>query len=539
MRAVLLLLCVAAATASSVSTVVRVFQANHPDHNAPGAGLRAPLLLGHHLTDAGLPTATDGLRLFDTWFRDSPLASTTVFVGNDTVAAVVVADTASMVTVHMRFSAVYEPTCTLSIDRADGDAWLYVNGLLAIDGGGIAPPGGWNVGANADAPWDAGETMDVALFAAQRHAGSRVQGNDTALVWSVRTSCLLVNDTAPVTTTSLATKPCPLQCQNGGVCVGTDTPRCACGTGWCGHECERNTCSGNGFWQGQCRCMSAWSGAECAECAGPQMVDMDGARQVMWQGQGCGGGGGGVCSGAPHEHLLAAPQNLVDVTHDTLVDVCAPMADGGYIRHEMSQAFLDMYMRQFFALGVSKGYGDLVDHRPQVDRARGPVMPASVSRYDGLYYDCECRAWPLVEADAVPAAYIKVDGPREALGYSGPAPAPTWWVDVPAVADDGQCVSWQATVERMERQHGAYRAHVARAVARSELDSPASAPSGGLVIFVFASAAVFMVFMVLFVATDGIAVRHKHRVVAGVMTGAQRAGTLVKLVLWNQDVAKG
>jgi fibro-slime domain-containing protein len=531
---------------------VRLFAPDHPDHNlpdghggfelgVPAAGIVRDVLVGGRpqLNIEAPSPAVSGWRLyFDQWFHtvdgvanetavhasgaDNNTVGLRINAGNDTEAE------RCMVTAELHWRLRYEIGCSVSIGQTDGDAWLFVDGRLHVDAGGVyasshlVPPV-----PLSQMGLDPGGVYAVDAFFAQRHAATRRA--DGTVVFALATTCPVLAP-EPAQLHGARAPPAPpsgcrngtAQCANGAACVHlhtvgggyTDGSTCACPPGWCGPTCEQRSCQMHGADDAEsgCQCARGWAGPRCGACADGANVSMlDGrlalARLHAAHGQ-TSDADGSEWSGHVHGRLRP-PENRLDAAQlqrDTR-HACAPVPSHGgsaidYVLTPMPAAVLDLYLRGYFALAASVPDDWLQTRRAAHGRVgllytlaaderlpRGPVLPGTLSRFDGVYYDCQCEAHALgpatVDHGEPGGMLVGVD-----LRAAGPAPARRldvgpWRFDEwpsAALAERTACTDARELAERYARELDTHAAHVARLAVRAEIDSPRQPVGAGTIV---------------------------------------------------------
>jgi len=595
--AALALVALAAALAAAQTTTVRVFAPDHPDHNlADGVhgfevGMRAPGIVRSVLRD-GRPhlayetpsAAVSGWQVFfEQWFATVPGVTATATVAEvtptaDGIVGVAVSldagDAASlaarrMVTAETHLTVRYTSGCTLALAHTDGDAWVYVDGRLCIDAGGVhVAHWVWPEVPLSRMGLEPDRAYDVDVFMAQRHNATRRA--DGTVQWALHTTC----PTGPATERQLAaaarTVPAPptrcrngtTTCEHGGACVHTHTDgdMCACPPAWCGDTCGDRACTGHGVGVGaECMCLRGWRGDVCDACAdGPARV-LD-VRTALAAGDESDATWSGMPAGRETH-----PENRVDMAHmdGAVRSVCAPTPDARYVLTVMPVGMLDRYMRGFFALVGSvpdawlerrhAGHQRIGLTYAPAERermARGPVLPGTVSRFDGLYYDCECRGGPVHAA----ALAYGGEGPLSAFAYNATALNTTVATVVGGGGGDNTTtVEWLSdallqrthchraidVAERYEREIDMHEAHMVRLGVRTEIDSPRQATSpgaivgGALLLALAAGGAVWAFSTGLLALDDG---HPAAQMLQRYGARAHRLGALITAVVLNRDV---
>jgi len=307
--------------------------------------------------------------------------------------------------------------------------------------------------------------------------------------------------------------------------------------------------------------MRGWTGAGCAQCArtAPKrpllaarlaLADDPGRHGTTW-------------SGVPSGRLVPPENRIDEATLDNATrPVCAPVwepapdADMRYVLKEIPDAVLDVYLRGYFALAVSVPDAWLHARRARDGRAgliytldagerarRGPVLPGTLSRFDGRYYDCDCVAHRL----------------RPAVVEHLPAPNATPVNTTAAVASAGtplgvglheewvgdaqqrllQCVSIRDVAEHYAHELAEQSRRVARMAARAEVDSPRQSVSAGMIVAIVFLVVVGAGAVVGTYAAGVWELNHAHPAVVqgGVVAGRVfRAGLVVRSFITNQDI---
>lgn len=521
-------------TSRAQTAVVRTFAPGHPDHNIPDGlhgfevGVTTQNMLLDDLRDQrpvldaeNSPPSTSGWQtFFQQWYHTVP------GVNNHTVAQINATDDGwmgvrveniaddQMVTMELHWSLRYKPGCEVHVAHTDGDAWVFVDNYLHIDGGGVHASE--NVfpktplshrGLSTDTAFKA-----VAFFA-QRHALTR--RSDNSAEWLLRTTCEVEDDaSAP----KIHRLDAPLamcrnnvgQCQNGGACIFVDkTERfidgdaCACRPGTCGPWCQFHKCLGHGISDddGQCTCTRGWSGKECDVCSTGGVSPLQ-ARMALASPDDT--DNTAVWSGHRHGHVTF-PENIVEFDMEDarqMVGVCAPQKEQGtdaYLYTTLPKQVMDMYLNGMFVLldsipdeklsmhGSSSGDVSMLMAATDVDGVTTlPTLPGTLNRVDGLYYDCECKAHNLTAvkivhgAQAVGITTVHVDdmveynalGPNSALPHYETASGAAW--------NRTTCTSSHSIVRRYEKEIDMHSRHTARLAIHSDLDAPCQNAPGWL-----------------------------------------------------------
>jgi hypothetical protein len=210
-------------------------------------------------------------------------------------------------------------------------------------------------------------------------------------------------------------------------------------------------------------------------------------------------------SGLAHEGIVF-PQNILEFDAgegNKMVGVCAPQAkhhDEPYIFTTLPQQVVDMYMHGMFVLldsisdedfAARRGAGYDIDVLMSSMGAPGrpnlPIFPGTISRVDGNYYDCECKAHNLTSAsidhgtDRKGLFSIRIDNRVEYNALGPTSGAPHREINSDALWNRTICTSPHTVVARYENELRMHSRHIARLGLRSDMDSPRQSASGWLV----------------------------------------------------------
>lgn len=169
--------------------------------------------------------------------------------------------------VHVRMSLRVEEGCALWADRAPPEAWLFVDGALALDAGGGQRHQSFAL-SSEDMLRLTADTSGLALldgFFACRDGGAA----ECALLMDTNCTVLEVAEVSP----SEVVAPLPAYAEPAGsaaTCPGAARRSadggCVCGATQCGPRCGQTQCTGGGAPGPDCACAPGYTGPLCGQC---------------------------------------------------------------------------------------------------------------------------------------------------------------------------------------------------------------------------------------------------------------------------------